>query len=173
MALKSVFKHPAYFALAALIAMTILVFTIYLPNLNFVAEVITSSTYPLNAKFDILFSLLGSFNTNFTTMTRMMTLAVAILTGVNIAVLVFYLRKRASLERLMGASSLGTLVGLLGVGCASCGSVILSSVFGVGAAAGFIGLFPLKGVEFGLLGVALLFSTYTLLKKLELRSRVI
>jgi len=72
------------------------------------------------------------------------------------------------MERSAGTSLVGMITGLLGVGCASCGSVILSSVFGVGATAGFIGVLPLRGSEFGLLGVALLlWANYSIALKVQ------
>lgn len=167
-ALKTVFKNPSYTLIALVIATTILIFAIWLPNLGFVLDVIQSSTYSIGSKFNILWSSLGAFKTNFTLETQVLTVTVALLTGMNMAVLVFYLKKRTALERSVGTSTLGTVVGLLGVGCASCGSVILSSIFGLSATASFIGFFPLNGAEFGIIGILLLlFSTYTLLKKVE------
>ena len=72
------------------------------------------------------------------------------------------------IEKAAGSSLFGTFVGILGVGCTACGSVIISSIFGLGATAGFIGLFPLKGSEFGILGMTiLLWANYSLAKKIH------
>ena len=61
----------------------------------------------------------------------------------------------------------GIIAGFIGVGCAACGSVILSSIFGIGATAGFIGFLPLKGQEFSLLAVGILgFSNFMISKKI-------
>lgn len=57
-------------------------------------------------------------------------------------------------------------VGLLGIGCDACGLVILSSIFGLSATAGFIGILSLAGLEFGLLGIIILtISIYLVAKK--------
>jgi len=51
---------------------------------------------------------------------------------------------------------LGAIVGLVGVGCASCGSVILSSVFGFTVAAGILTFLPFKGLEFSFVSLIFL-----------------
>lgn len=67
--------------------------------------------------------------------------------------------------REMGMSLFGTMLGLVGVGCASCGSVVLSSIFGLGATAGFLALLPLRGLEFSFISIILLIVSITLVSK--------
>ena len=63
---------------------------------------------------------------------------------------------------------IGIIVGFLGVGCASCGSLILSSIFGLSVTASFIGFLPFKGLELGILGIViLLISIYLVAKKIQ------
>jgi len=107
-------------------------------------------------KVSILIASLGAIKTNFTFASRATTILVALLTGVNLALLTYHVRQRIGMGMAGGSGVLGTVAGLIGIGCASCGSVILSSIFGVAATSGFIGIFPLKGVEFGILGILLL-----------------
>lgn len=58
--------------------------------------------------------------------------------------------------------------GFVGIGCASCGSVILASVLSLVGAGGVVFLLPLHGVEFNLLAIALLsYSAWRLAKKLR------
>lgn len=76
------------------------------------------------------------------------------------SLLIYYFQKRFRLEKTAGMSTVGMLSGLLGVGCASCGSVIISSLIGFGATASVIGVLPLRGQEFGLLGVVFFDNFY-------------
>ncbi|MBI1984556.1 MAG: hypothetical protein HYS60_00380, partial [Candidatus Wildermuthbacteria bacterium] len=92
----------------------------------------------------------------------------ALLFAVNIVLVVFYFRRRAKLQQAAGLSFAGALSGLLGIGCAACGSVILSSVFGIGATASFLSVLPLKGQELGILSVIILSaSIYLVYRKIN------
>jgi len=166
--LKKVFARPAYLSIAVLVSVAILVLAIWLPNISLIWETVWSPSYEFGQKVAILWSSLGAIMTNFTALSRTFTILLAALTGMNIALFVYYLKSRLRLEREAGTSLLGMFFGLVGVGCASCGSVILSSIFGLGATASFIGLFPLDGAEFGLLGIIiLLWANLSLVKKIQ------
>ena len=56
----------------------------------------------------------------------------------------------------MGISFVGIASSLLGVGCASCGSVVLTSFIGLSSATTVLGVLPFRGQEFGLLGIIIL-----------------
>lgn len=151
-----VFRRPGYGILALAVAVAFLVFTIWMPNLSFITTTLTASRFSLPEKAGILWASLAALSTNFTPLSRTVTITLALLLGVDIALVVFYLRTRVRLDRAAGMGIGGVIAGLLGVGCASCGTVILSSVLGAGAAAGFLNLLPLQGQEFGFLGIALM-----------------
>ena len=153
-ATQKVFRRPSYVVLALGAAVGFLVFAIWLPNLSFIADMITASTFSLPQKLGILVSSLAALNTNFTPLSRTVTVTLALLIGVDIAFLTFYLRTRFRLERSAGMSIGGLIVGLLGIGCASCGSLVVATFLGAGATASFLNVLPLKGQEFGFLGIA-------------------
>ena len=163
-----VFSHPLYIALAVIVGGFLLALAIWLPNLHLITQTLHSDVLTIAQKTNITVSFLGALETNFTTLSRNITIIISVLAGINIAFLVYYLRTRLSLEREAGASIGGMILGLLGVGCASCGSVIFSTIFGLSAAAGFLGILPLKGQEFGLAGVVLLlWSIYLTSQKIN------
>lgn len=166
--LKTVFSRPSYVILAVIVALVLLLVAIWLPNFSFLKHIADSDTYSLSDKFNIYRSSLGFLKTNFTTLTRTFTIIVVGLSGVNLAMLTYYIKNRIKLEKATGTGMLGTIAGLLGVGCTSCGSVIISSIIGIGASTSFLGLFPLKGAEFGILGtLIILFSIYLIAKKIQ------
>lgn len=165
-AMTMVLKNPTYLAIAVFVTALVLFLAIWLPNISFLKHTVTNDLYSAGDKFMILWTSIGNIKTNFTPLSRLLTVSVALLTGLNVSLLVYYLRHRFKLEKTAGTSLIGTLVGLLGVGCTACGSVIIASIFGVGATATFVGLFPLGGAEFGILGVLiLLFANYSLALK--------
>lgn len=167
-AFRRVFRKFPYLLLAIVTATLFLLFAIWLPNLHLLRLTMTSDAFDAVDKLNVFLSSLGAIETNFSTLTRNLTIAVSLLSGINIALLAYYLKRRIALEKAAGVGFFGTAIGLIGVGCASCGSVILSSIFGIGASTGFLGLFPLRGAEFGIAGVALLLVSIVLVaKKIE------
>ena len=85
--------------------------------------------------------------------------------GINLALLVFYLRKRLAVGREVGASAGGLIVSALGVGCASCGSVLLTSLLGFSAGAAALAALPLQDAEFTLAGIGLIVASIAMLAK--------
>jgi hypothetical protein len=144
-------------------------FAVLLPNFQLLW--IVSQTASLSELLSLVGSLYGAITTNFTFISASYTIAIAVLFGVNVALLTYYIQKmRNGLTGLSitGLTGLGGLVsGSLGIGCAACGTFIFTSVLTLFGAGGVLAYLPLGGEEFGLLGVALLlYSIYSLTKKI-------
>lgn len=159
---KDVFKKPTY---------VILFFTI---ALAFFLASILMARYKLLEAFDGLIKirmfwfLLMDPRSTFTSSSLVLVIILSLLSAINIVMMIFYIRRRISLEKKTGVGLLGIILGFLGVGCASCGSLLLSSIFGLAATTSFIGILPFRGLEFGILGIfMLLFSTYLIAKKIQ------
>ena len=58
-----------------------------------------------------------------------------------------------------------SLLGVVGVGCSSCGAVVLSMFLSSAGAASVIALLPLKGGEFALLSLIILYFSISSLCK--------
>ncbi|MDP3735147.1 MAG: hypothetical protein Q8R39_01830 [bacterium] len=164
-----VFGRASYAVLA--VALTILAFllAVWLPNIGLIADIFISSHAPLSRKLTIALSLLGSIFTNFTLFSAGYTIAIAMLFGANVTMIVYFLKRTR--RRLQGqeiaAGTLGVASGALGIGCAACGSFLLSTVLSAVGAAGALAILPLHGGEFGILGVVLLvFSLVIIAKKI-------
>jgi hypothetical protein len=155
---QRVFGQLRYAVLSGGISLLVLSGTLLLPSLGTITAVFTSSV-SASAKTTFLFSLYGTLFTNFSLFSALNLLLIATLFGINITLLVYYIRRQqlASRNLTAHATSLGGLVsGLLGIGCAACGSVILTALLGMFGASGFLLLLPLHGAEFGLIGVIFL-----------------
>lgn len=93
---------------------------------------------------------------------------VAIAAGMNIAMLVFYFKKRTAVGAAAGTGGFGLIIGTLGASCSACGSVILSSLIGITSASALVSALPLNGIEFGIASIGLIgFSIYNLAKKIR------
>ncbi len=151
-----ILKRPRYFFITTGVAIAMTVLAAWLPNLRLIAKTITSQTMTVWQKANLLTALLGSLQTNFTPLSRSLTVVSGVLTGIQLSLLIYYLRRSARIQTEMGVSAAGIITSLLGVGCASCGSVLLTSLIGFGSATTFIGTLPFRGQEFGFIGIGIL-----------------
>ncbi len=165
---KKVLRNPWYPIIGVIAGILLLLVAIWLPNLSFIGSTMASGYLSFGEKAGILISSLSALGTNFTPLSRALTITLAVLFAVDAAFLAFYLRTRFRLERSAGVGIGGVILGLLGVGCASCGTVVVSAFLGAGATAGFLNILPLKGQEFGFLGVGFMaFGIVLTARKIE------
>lgn len=166
--MKDIFTKPFFVAIAFLV--TLLFSTLSL-GIAIRSTIYLTFTLPVDSLQDRVALVLTSVKAiplNFTSEAVAFIFIIAFLTGINVALIVYYIRSRSLLFRKSGAGFLGAFAGIIGVGCASCGSVLLSSIMGLSASTTLIGALPLRGTEFSLLAVALLvYSIYALSRKVS------
>lgn len=172
-ALNSICREWAYVLIAVIVALFVFVLATWLPNLGLIWQIATSPSVSLLDKVDILASLVGSIATNFTVFSGLYTTAIAVLFGLNAAMVTYYVKQRTRLSRQTGqvtaAAGFGGLAsGFFGIGCAACGTFVLGPVLSFVGATGLVALLPFQGQEFGLLGIAMLgFSNFLVAKKIR------
>ncbi len=154
--ITTILRRPKYLVVIAMVALSMIAFAAWLPNLHLIAKTMTSETMTLWQKTNLLTALLGSLETNFTPLSRALTVISSTLTGIQASLLVYYLRQSIRIQTEMGVSLAGVATSMLGVGCASCGSVLLTSFIGFGSATTLLGVLPFRGQEFGFIGIAIL-----------------
>ena len=166
-ALGQVFVYPSYIALAGVLAILTFLLAVWFPNLGLIAEIFSGSNAPLAAKFSLALSLLGGIGTNFSLLSAGYTIAIAVLFGITAAMIVYLLRQNrtGAAGQNIAIGSSGIASGVLGIGCAACGSLILGAVLPSVAVAGALAALPLNGEEFGILSVALFFVSLLLVSK--------
>lgn len=145
-------------------------FAAWLPNIRLIITIVDSSDVSFSQKLGIPISLLGSIATNFTTLSASYTIAIALLFGVNVAMIVYFLKRKISEVKQSGVTTgfLGITSGVVGMGCATCGSLLLTSILSLFGATSVLAFLPLAGGEFGILGAILLaISTYTIARKIQ------
>ncbi|MGH6886161.1 MAG: hypothetical protein ACREGK_08810 [Geminicoccales bacterium] len=162
-----VFAERSYVALAAVLAIVAFVLAVWFPNLGLIAEVFSASNASLATKLGIALSLLGGIGTNFSLLSAAYTVAIAVLFGVTTAMIVYLLKRRrvAAAGQNIAIGSGAMASGVLGIGCAACGSLVLAGVLPFAGAAAALAALPLNGAEFGILSVALLFLSLLLISR--------
>ncbi len=169
-ALPKVFGNPAYVLIAGGVSLTVFALAVLLPNASLIGIVVGSPDIPFSQKLGIPLSLLGSIITNFTALSALSTIAIAILFGINVAMMVYFLRRKISEVKQAGITIgfLGVTSGIVGIGCAACGSFLLTSALSLFGASGILAFLPLAGGEFGILGVILLaISIHSIAKQIQ------
>lgn len=166
-ALAQVFAHFSCLTLAGLLAIMAFLFAVWFPNFALIGQVFANPSVSPTEKLSFAISLLGGIGTNFSLLSASYTVAIAVLFGINTSMIVYVLtRKRAArLGQNIAVSSGGMASGALGIGCAACGSLLFSAALPFVGAAGALAMLPLQGEEFGLLGVALLIVSLSLLSR--------
>lgn len=156
-----------YIVLAGALAILAFLLAVWFPNLGLIGELFSSSDAPLATKLNVALSLLGGIGTNFSLLSAGYTIAIAVLFGINTAMIVYLLKQRqaGAAGRNIAIGSGGMASGVLGIGCAACGSLIAGAGLPFLGAAGALAMLPLNGAEFGILGVALLFASLLLVSK--------
>ncbi len=166
-AIKKVLGNPRYALLALAIGVFVFAMAVWMPNLGLLFSVIADPSTAVSQKIALPLNLLGSITTNFSALSASYTIAIAVLFGVNAAMVVYFLkRRRADVQGSgMAAGAIGMISGAFGVGCAACGSFLLTSILSSFGAASALFLLPLRGGEFGILGVILLGISTVLVAK--------
>lgn len=145
----------------------VFVLAVWLPNLQLLS-ILWLSSAPIADKITLPVGLLASITTNFTALSALYTVTIAVLSGINVALVVELVRKRRIVTGGVVAGGAGIFAGALGVGCAACGSLILTALIGTTLGTGALALLPLGGGEFGILGVGLLgYATYLLARHIN------
>ena len=169
-ALQKVFRKSTYTILALIISAVVFAFAVWLPNLSLIVKIMGHPGMTFSQKLSLPASLLGSIVTNFTLLSATYTILIAILFGMNVAMIVYFLKRRIDDVRQagLGTGFLGITSGVLGMGCAACGSFLLTSILSLSGTSWLLSYLPLDGGEFGILGVILLtVSLYLTAKKIQ------
>ncbi len=166
-AFAQVFSSASGVAIAAALAVLAFVLAVWLPNVALMAQVYSDSTTPVVATLALALTLLGGIGTNFSLLAAGYTIAIAVLFGLVVAMIWHQGMRRRSGASPQGiaAGSGGAVSGVMGIGCAACGSLVAGLIAPALGAAGGLAALPLQGEEFGLASVALLIVSLLLVSR--------
>ncbi len=115
----------------------------------------------------VLSTMIQAIPLNLSSTSIALIIVVSVLAGLNTTLIAYYLQKRRAIFRESSLGFFGMLSAILGIGCASCGSVLLTSFIGISASTVVTNVLPLKGIEFNLFAILLLlYAIYLISKKL-------
>ncbi len=170
LAFKQVFKNRGYLLLSLIVTIAVFLLSTWLVNLKLVATILLSSSADILEKLNILINLATSIGTNFTAFSRTYTITLSILFGINISLVIYYIKRQKTFlkESGMVTSAGGLFSGMLGIGCAACGTLALGPLLSIIGAGAILTAMPFGGEEFGVLGVLIIsLSIYLTTKKIQ------
>lgn len=150
LALRKAFAAPSGYVAATLGTLFVVLLTASLANLKLLRFTFHESEFPIGLKLRTAVEVLWNGRLVFHHEGGWVALPLAALFGLNAALVFHYMRDQVRINHAAGASVAGIVIGLLGVGCAACGSVLIASVLGIGAVAAL----PFHGKEFAWIGLA-------------------
>jgi hypothetical protein len=153
--LRLVLGIPTYAALAVLMSALGLTVFVFSQNLAFVEFVLTGPL-SLADRLDSLLRLYPFLGNFFELPTELVLVGVSLLVGANIAMVAYHFREHGFGVAESGGSAVGVFLGVLGAGCAACGSAILVGVLSLFGATGLLTVLPLEGQEFSLIAALFL-----------------
>lgn len=105
----------------------------------------------------------------FTVSTLILATLGSLIAGINLALAYVYMKTRGEMLVKSGIySGLGLVLALFGIGCAACGTALLSLVLSFFGFSTMLNVFPYQGQEIGYIGlIFLLIATYFLSKKIS------
>ena len=134
---------------------------VYLMNFSLVKDAILGD-HTLDYKWSLLSSLLVGMWTSMSKIGLASTVIIALLTGLNLALVVNRLKILRSSNKVRFTVGGSSLLGIVGSGCASCGLSILAFL----GLSGAIFYLPFQGLELSVLAIVLLsVSLYSLIKQ--------
>src|SRR3989338_11549740 len=122
-AFQMVFKNWRFAILAAVVSSTVFATATWLPNARLLWSIWSDSSLPIADKLTFPIRLLESITTNFTTLSALYTVAIALLAGINVAFIAYLIGQQRERISQSGATAVvfGILSGTVGMGCAACG----------------------------------------------------
>ena len=153
---RLVLTLPTYAALAVLASVASLTAFVVSLNVPLVLNLVVGGSLDLAGRLTILTELYPFVGTSFTPPQGLLLIAVALLTGVDIAMATYHFREHGLDLQQGGAGAAGVVLGTLGAGCAACGSAVLLGLLSLVGVTGGLLFLPLEGLEFALGAVVVL-----------------
>lgn len=160
---RLVLSVPTYAFVAVVSGTVALTAFVMTQNATLVSDTVIGGSLPVANRLTILSEIYPFVGGFYDTPSSVAMVGLAVLSGINIALVTYHFREHDLSASGSGGSAFGVVLGVLGAGCAACGSAVLFGVLSVFGAGGLVLALPFEGLEISLLAVVVLFlSTYWL-----------
>src|SRR5687768_11758116 len=126
LAILRILAQPSYLLLAVALGFLGLLGILWAFNIGLFWFIVGASSLTLLEKLRSVLSIYHSLGTNFETLPAVLLVSFAVALGINLAALVYVLKRRAKAFGQVGKTAGGLLAAIVGTGCAACGTSILT-----------------------------------------------
>src|SRR3990167_7876882 len=123
--LKEVYREKFYSVLTGVSFLLFLIFTIVISNIKLLIQLVNGKG-EIFLRLKIFFNLLLGITTNFSFVNASLAFLIAFLFSIYLTLFIFLLKKRKGMVKTGKKGFFASLLGVVGVGCSSCGAVVLS-----------------------------------------------
>ena len=162
--MRKVFSQWQYIALACSVSICTFVVVPLFQNSSLIEKITTSGGVSFSEKVQILSSIPFSGIFDFDAITLAFTFLLSLLGGINVTLLVFYVRYFRTSPSLpaVGSGVIGILSSVAGFGCVACGAVFFGALSG-SISGVILASLPFEGKEFSFIALLLLsYSSFSL-----------
>lgn len=172
---KDILTRLNYLLIFIIVAVVVFVILVLSSNMQLIFSIISYPDVSIFTKIGIIFELIGSIHTNFSNFSIFSIVTVSILFGINISA-IWYLIKESSgilYNKSVISTGGGIVSAVLGGGCASCGTLVITPLLSFVGLGGILSFLPLGGQEFNILAVVFLsLSLLGIFKKIKTAKEV-
>ena len=163
--------YARYIQIAVLVSLFVCVVAVWLPNIPLLVSYINSGATVID-KVRFLGSAFATLSTAHSLYSALGIIILSMLSGIQIALLAFYSHRVSGVfkgkKRHHASGYLAVIIGMMGVGCVACGSVILTSILATVGAGSLLVFLPFHGFEVSVIAILiLLISIYILARKIK------
>lgn len=167
---KQIFFKPKNLFIVLFIFLFLFFIFSALPNYEIILNFIFLDSIPFVRKVGLIFeySFVGLFATSL--LSFFITLFTTLFLSLNIVLFYFFYKRQEVIFKNKGfiASILGIFLSLFGVGCLSCGALLIAPLFSFFGIASVLDFLPFGGVGIAILGLVLtIFSFFYLLHQIS------
>lgn len=164
--MKRVFSRSSSIAIAAASASVVMLFIAIVPNIPLIKLIGVSDLMSFAYTSQVIETLFTSL-LYLPSSSLLYIVSISILTGINIAMLIFYVRMYRSAPTGITLSSgvIGTIGAVLGFGCAACGSIFLGALLTTLGGTSVLAALPYAGAEIGAISMIAIVVSILLLRK--------
>ena len=121
-----------YLLLALIISVLFFEIIFWMFNLSILTVILTSGNLSILEKFDVLASPIKTINGTSGIIIVILMLIISVIQGINITALTYTIRHQKKADsKLIGSSSLVSLLAIIGLGCPACGTSLLTPIFAI------------------------------------------
>ena len=132
-------------------------------------QILSFDVLPVFKRVSLALLTFFDITSTFTVGTLILAVLGSLLGGINLSLAYTYIRIRGDAILKSGLySGIGLFLAFLGIGCAACGTALLSVILGFFGFSAMLSLLPYQGQEIGYIGLIILsMATYVLARKVS------